>query len=376
MTSLWRVKAAMVSGAAVFWIAIIVVYLQQRGLSLPQIYLLISVYYGAVVILEFPTGVIGDHFSNRVVCCLGYLLAAGMFIGFGFAGSFTYYLGLLIAGAVGATLISGNDVATLHATSANFRNDKSQVDLWVAFVQVGTTALGSLLMQIQLGLPFFVNGLFLLAAAVFMLSAPVSSLPRPAGNPLETAWRALRYAAGHPRIRRILALIGLIGTFFLSVKWFFNPVLEGLQVPLSAWGTIIGLTLGLPLIGIWLYRRHQSRPPLLWQAVLGFSLAVSLLGLTTIGMWPLAALALIMILYGYLETTLHIELNDAIQAHERASILSFASLVQRLGTSIYTPIAGVVLAASSMNNLMVGTALALLLTSLPLAIRILHHPKA
>jgi MFS family permease len=368
-SDLTKVKLAAFCGSTVFWIAIMVVYLQDRGLSLPQIYTLISVYYGSVVVLEFPTGALGDHFSHRLTAGVGYILVACMFVALGFAGNFWYYLAVLLVGSLGMTLVSGNDTATLHTLSPDFQRDQSQVKFWVTIVQVVSTALGSILLRFNLGLPFWINGLFLLVAAWLMLSVRSVPQAKAEGHPLATARRALRYAFSHSEVRRVLALIGFVGAFFLSVKWFFNPLLQGLHVPLTLWGTLIGLTLVAPLAGIWFYR-HQKTGSHLWLAMVGFVLTTVPLGLTSIGLWPLAALYAAMAIYGYLDIELSVRLNAAIKVAERASILSLASLFQRLGTSIYLPIVGFVLARSSLATVMVGTAVVLALLTLPVTFRL------
>jgi hypothetical protein len=170
----------------------------------------------------------------------------------------------------------------------------------------------------------------------------------------------------------VLALIGLVGAFFLSVKWFFNPLLQGLHVPLALWGALIGVTLIVPLAGIWFYR-HQKTGSHLWLAMVGFALMIVPLGLTSIGLWPLAALYAAMAIYGYMDIELSVRLNAAIKVVERASILSLASLFQRLGTSIYTPIAGFALARSSLATVMLGTAVLLALLTLPVTFRLLGN---
>jgi MFS family permease len=375
MSDLAKVKAANIAGSAVFWIAVMVVYLQARGLSLPQIYSLIAIYYGSVVVLEFPTGALGDHFSHRLTAGTGYIVTAVLFLALGFPGGYWYYLSAMLVGALGMTLTSGNDTACLHALSPNFRRDQSQVKFWIAVVQVATTALGSLLIKVNPGLPFWANGAFLLVAACFMFSIRHIPQERASGNPVATAVRALRYAASHPVVRRVLLLAGTAGAFFLSVKWFFNPMLQGLHVPLPLWGTLIGLTLIAPLLGIMYYRRQHADPPL-WQPVSLFALTVVPLGLTAVGWWPLAALYACMVIYGYLDTALSVRLNAAIQVAERASILSLSSLFQRLGTSIYTPIAGTVLGQTSLANVMLGSALLLAVLMIPPALKLYTVPGA
>jgi MFS family permease len=368
-SDLSKVKAALLSGSAVFWIAIMVVYLQRRGLSLSQIYSLIAVYYGSVVLLELPTGAIGDHFSHRLAAVSGYFLTAGMFFALGFSGGYWYYLAALLVGSLGMTLVSGNDTASLFALSSDFKQDQSQVKFWVAVVQVISTALGSILLRVSLALPFWINGLFMLAAGFFMISARSLPQNRSAGHPVATLARAMQYAVSHATVRRVLVLVGALGAFFLGIKWFFNPMLQGLHIPLGWWGSLIGFTLIAPLAGIWFYRRERKQLPL-WALTVGFAAVVGFFGLTSIGLWPLVALYMAMAIYGYLDTSLSVRLNAAIQITERASILSVASLLQRLGTSIYIPIAGLVLGKSSLETVMLGTAGALILFMVPVAINL------
>lgn len=105
MTDLQRVKISMLLFSAHFWTVVIILYFSSKDFSDKEIFSFISIYYLFSIILEFPTGVIGDYFSHKTSVISGYFfLTIGIF-SFIFINNFWQ---LILAGfiyALGATLI-------------------------------------------------------------------------------------------------------------------------------------------------------------------------------------------------------------------------------------------------------------------------------
>ena len=125
MTDLFRVKATRILTSCTFWISIVVFYFQSRDLSTEQVFQLVSLYSIAIVVFEYPTGVIGDFFSHKTSVTLGYLVTGISVFILGFDGSYLYYIFVLLLGALGISLISGSDTAVLHSVSKDFDKDYS-----------------------------------------------------------------------------------------------------------------------------------------------------------------------------------------------------------------------------------------------------------
>ncbi len=359
MSDLLKVKVARIAASAAFWMAIAVVYLQNRGLTLSQIYQALSIYYIAVVLLEFPTGVIGDYFSHRISVMLGHFILGIAFIALALGGGFNYYLAILLFAALGIALSSGSDTALLHSLSKDFKQDQSQLRFYTSLVAVLTTTLGSIIASYNLTLPFIATGIFNFVTAFLLLSMKNTNHVRKEGNIFKTAFSALEYVKNSKKLMSIMIISGVIGAFSFSIKWFYNPLLQMIDVPLSLWGALISIALLVPLIGVKIFQKSKSGS-LLFVLFL-FIVSIVPIGIAGLSLVPLAFLYFNGGIRGYLEAFLDVETNNAIETSERASILSLNNLLIRLGASVYTPIAGLVLEKNSFITMTSGTAILIFL---------------
>ncbi|HJQ08519.1 MAG TPA: MFS transporter [Candidatus Saccharimonadales bacterium] len=354
-----KIKIARCAAAAVFWFAIGVLFFEHNGLSTSQAYTLISLYYFGVVLFEFPTGVIGDHFSHKTALIAGHLITAAALILLGLGGGFLYIAVCLLIAAIGITLTSGSDTALTHALSKNFKKDQSQIKLYATAVIVAATALGPLLAAIDIGLPFIITGICNVVAALFIWSIHTPSPRSSEGNLFRTARKSFSEIRQRPLIFRFLILSASIMAFMVSLKWFYNPLLAEMNVPLAYWGVIMGLSLLVPLFGIAVYRYGQRTH--IVAGFLLFALSIIPIGLVQIAAISILALYVTAVLSGYLDAAIDILLNNTIQTVQRAGILSLSNLLSRLGAGAYMPAAGFIFERTSFLVLMISTSIGLLL---------------
>lgn len=359
MNDVTKLKLARIASSAAFWIAVGVVFLQHSGLSLTETYQLLSIYYLAVVFLEFPTGVIGDHFSHKLAVVLGQFIGGAALIAIAFTSGFWLYAILLIAAALGITLVSGSDTALLHAISKNFKKDQTQIKMYSMTTVVAATTLGSLLATVDIRLPIMLTGIFSIIAAFITLTVRTNLPKEERGNIFRTALGSLRHIGQRPIIMHLLGIGAVSAGFFISLKWFYNPLLEQMGIPLAYWGLIMGISLLTPILGVKLYQLSKRT-----HIVSGFVLLA--LSMIPIGFVQIAALSIIAMyafnfLAGYVEAAVDIKLNATIQTQKRAAILSLSNLITRLVASVYMPVAGFVIETTSFFVLMSLSAAALLI---------------
>lgn len=359
MQDIHKIIAARVLAAATFWIAIGVFFFQHQGLSIEQSLQLVSLYYIAVVVFEFPTGVVGDHFSHKTAVVLGQFIAGASLIALAFSHAFWLWALFLILGALGITLISGSDTAILHALSKDFKKDQTRSKGYCILMLFSATTLGSLLALIDIRLPLIMSGACYIAAGLLVLSITARSPKNEESNIFKTALTSLTYLR-QPIIRHLLTLGSLSMGFILAIKWFFNPLLEQMDIGVAYWGIIMGLGLLVPFIGVKMYQLKKSTHILV--AFVFFALAIIPIGIVQVAAISIAALYGVMILHGYLEVALDIELNRHITGPGRAGVLSLSSLLSRLGASVYITTAGWLL--SGANFLVLTTATCALLLTL------------
>ncbi len=143
MTKLTKIKTAKILSSGIFWISIVISYLKFKSIPTDQAYFLISLYSISVVILEYPTGVIGDTISHALSYKLGLLIISLSYLGLSLPGTFTSYAILMITAALGVSLISGSDDALLFSNSKSFEKDYSQVKTYSIILSVIAISFGA-----------------------------------------------------------------------------------------------------------------------------------------------------------------------------------------------------------------------------------------
>jgi MFS family permease len=363
VTDITKIKLARILAGAAFWISIGILFLMSNGLSTAQAYQLISIYYFAVVVLEYPSGVLGDHFSHKTALIAGFTALGIALVALGIGGGFWYIFAWLILAAFGISLVSGSDTALTHRLSSNFKKDQSQIKIYITISLVVATILGPLLYKIYPGLPFIMTGMmnFVAACLVWRIRTRINGSGE--SNIYRTAATGLIEIRQKPKILGLLVLSALSVAFLVSLKWFYNPLLQSMGIPLQFWGLVMGFALLLPLVGIKLYR--LSKKAHIVAAFLLLLVVIVPIGYIQLAAISIGAVYVAYIISGYLDIATDVALNETIQSSSRASILSLGSLISRLAASAYLPLAGLVIEKSTFMHLTVGTAIAMALLAGP-----------
>lgn len=331
-----------------------VLYMTTQGLSLEETFKLISIFSITIVLLEYPTGVLGDHFSHRLSVIAGYLLYSISFLLISFPGGFYYYAFALIFGALAASLVSGSDTSFLHYSSTDFKKDSSDVQMYSIGMSVFSISIGGYLSSFDLRIPFYLSSFFFLISALVLLSTSSQKKDSFVGNIFARSLEGLKHMRDNVLLRHLMIISALLGAFFLSFKWFYNSLFISLNIDVVYWGFIIGFTTFLIAIGTYLYKKHSSR-----NIIIPFLLIIIVtffIGFTKFASISLIALIFSQFIRGYIDNQLNVELNNAISTSSRASILSLKSLMVRLFSSLYILGAGFILQGSSFFILMTLTA--------------------
>ena len=351
MTDLHKITAAFLLNSASFWLVTFVLYLGSRGLSEGSIFVLLGIYYAGTVILEYPTGVIGDHYSHKLSVILGYLTLVIAFFLVSFAGSFLYYLAVLLFASVGTTLVSGSDTALFHAVSRDFKKDYANVTSYSMIVSFACISVGGYVASLDLRYPLYLTALSLLLASLFLYGVNDPHRDMGSANVFDTAKKGLRHTIRDAHLRNILTVSMLFGGFFISMKWLYNPLFVALGFDVKWWGILSGIAILLVAGGSKLFGSY-SRVSGVTIAMLIFG-SMLLMGATGMPMIAVSGLFAAHLLRGYFDTQLMVDITDAIPDGLRSSILSLRSLVVRGVGVVFVVISGFVLDHASFIMLMI-----------------------
>jgi len=363
MTDLTKVKIAKILFSARFWVATMVLYLTSRDISTALVFQLIGFYYVMSVLLEYPTGVIGDYYSHRISVFWGYIILALSYILLSLSGTIWFYGLTLFLLALGGSLVSGSDNALLHTVSNNFKKDYSQVKAYGIIVTFLAVSIGGFVSAIDLRIPLYLTAVFLIGASVMVITTKIRVRGKTENNNLiGVGIEGLKYAVTNKQLLNIMIVSALIGAFFFSFKWLYNPLFLSLGLNVASWGVLAGIATLLIAVGIKFYEKFSKLNVVI--ATLILLVAVLSVGITSLPIIALAGMFVAHLMRGYFETKLMVDMNAVITKSVRSSVLSLNSLLIRAGATAFMFTGGIILDKFSMMLLMATSVAIFLLIGL------------
>ncbi len=343
--------------ASIIW-GVNTLFLLDAGLTILQVFIVNSIFTGAMALFEIPTGVLADTRGRRVsfllsiailmIGTIGYVLAffipnnlwlfvlMSVVMGLGF----TFYSGAMEAWLVDALNATGHD-GELDDVFA-----RSSMASGVAML-IGSI-LGGAFGSIHLTIPFIVRSSLLLIVFViaYWLMHDLGFQPKAtklAELPKEMrllAQSSIQYGWKNGSVRLII-LAGAVQSIFLAWGFYaWQPYfLELLNQPNATWvaGVIAALisiaTICGNLIVEWGLHRGRHRTTFLFCAAIGMTIGLIVVGLTS-SFWVAVGFYLIaMGTMGVWGPVKQAYIHQLIPSEQRATVLSFDSLVGS-GTSV------------------------------------------
>jgi len=360
MSNLAKVKLSKYLSSSLFWIAIIVFYLESTGLSLTQVYQLISIYSIGIVVFEYPTGVIGDYYSHKLSVFLGLFGIGITFFLLSFQGSFNYYLILVLLTALAFSLFSGSDVALLNSVSSNFKKDFADTKSISLIFRMFAIAIGGVVGAIDLKIPLYLTTITSFSAGLILLNVKVKKNDKGDGNIFDKAVEGMKFVTKRKELIGLVLLSSLMAGFYISIKWAFNPLFKEMNLPLEWWGILIGVATLANALGTRIYKRIKKASLLLSLGVVAVSMVIT--GLTVIPALAAAGLIILFFTRGVIETQVMVKINNKLTDSIRASIFSLRSLIGRLLSSLYLLSIGYILDLWSVLTLMIFSSVVVLIS--------------
>ena len=329
---------------------IIVLFYEEQGLGLHEVFVLKSVYSVAAVTLEIPSGYLADVWGRKrclfwgsVLFFLGYLL-------YSFTGAFSAFLCAELLLGAGPTLVNGADSALLYDTAAHYKAEQHYLRYEGRLTMIGNFAeaiagiFGGLLAAYSLRFPFYGQAIVAFIGIPAALAIREYNHSRAVRNPAGEMLRIIRYSLGENKVLRYNILFsGIIGAATLTMAWFVQPILMQLQTPTSYYGviwTVLNLTVGIA--ALYSDRVEQA---LGMRRSNGLILVVIVGGYAALALLPLtyACLAILFLFYivrGFATPILKGYINQMTFSEMRATVLSIRNFIIRLLFAAIAPFIG------------------------------------
>lgn len=336
-----------------------VIFLRSRGLSYIEINLVNVAFFAIITVCEVPTGAIADVFGRKksfVIACL--LNCLGLLV-YAYSSSFSQFILAESIIAVGSTFASGAFQAWL-VDKLDYQNHDGTLDTVFAKEQqlssviciIGAMA-GSFLADRNDSWPWLASAGVMFLAAMISEALMKEEYRAHSRVSVKDGWQRMnvtirssfRFCISHQAVRTLLwmSLLQLFAVQAPNMQWslFFRPQVANMtQLGLIASGISIATYVGSKAVKGMVQRTPNKKWALVCTQII---IGVSLL-LTGCSSWFPVALTMFMcheVFRGIYSPIKSAYLNELIPANERATLLSFESMIAHLGGVIGLVASGV-----------------------------------
>lgn len=382
--SLIPMALAMIAAGFDFYVPVSAFFLESRGLSLTDIFMLESVLVASILVAEIPAGVIGDRFDRRRLVCAGFVFNAIAEILFAAGTNFSIYALSFVMSGLSIAMLTGVQDAYIYDSLGDDADAKA-VGAWghlsALMLTAGVTGsvVGSALGSIDISLPALLSAAMAVVAAVCVAFLPQQN-PKTHDKHPESSWISLKIGVKLLFTSPLLlyVAVGSSASFalFNAVYTLNQPLFAAQDVPIATWGVIAGagqlLAAGYNYAAGRIEKRVGRKTALL--LAMGYGAA---------GFCLMAVPHVLAVVSGFLLVVVGIHArgpitsavtNKLIPAHRRATVLNVASSVGSLVGIVVNPLIGLGAEASTRLTVLAigGVLLALTLTWIPIANRYLE----
>ena len=385
--SLIPMALAMIAAGFDFYVPVSAFFLESRGLSLTDIFMLESVLVASILVAEIPAGVIGDRFDRRRLVGAGFVFNAIAEILFATGTNFSIYALSFVMSGLSIAMLTGVQDAYIYDSLGDDADAKA-VGAWghlsALMLTAGVTGsvVGSALGAVDISLPALLSAAMAVVAAVCVAFLPQQN-PKTHDKHPETSWISLKIGVKLLFTSPLLlyVAVGSSASFalFNAVYTLNQPLFAAQDVPIATWGVIAGagqlLAAGYNYAAGRIEKRVGRKTALL--LAMGYGAA---------GFCLMAVPHVLAVVSGFLLVVVGIHArgpitsavtNKLIPAHRRATVLNVASSVGSLVGIVVNPLVGLGAETSTRLTALAigGVLLALTLTWIPIANRYLETDK-
>ncbi len=386
--------------AASFIWGINTLFLLDAGLNNLEAFTANAFFTAGMVIFEIPTGVVADTWGRRVSYLLGTLTLAATtllyyvmwqigapfwawaLVSIGIGMGFTFFSGAVEAWLVDALAFTGYE-GLLEAVLG-----RGQVVTGIAMLS--GSVLGGVIAQVtNLGVPFLLRVVILLLmfGVAFALMRDLGFEPRPATHPLRETRDVLSASIEHGLRNRPVRFVMLAAPFSFGVgvyvfyalqpyllELYGNP--EAYSIAGLAAAIVAGSQIAGGLLAARVRRWFRHRTTVLMLSIAAGSVVLIVLGAGSSFWLALVLLAAWGLVFAASTPIRQAYLNDMIPSQQRATVLSFDSLMGSSGGVVVQPVLGRAADVTSYSTTFVAAGLIQLLALPFLALSRRERPAA
>lgn len=339
---------------------VIVLFYQDNGMGMHDIFILKAIYSVAIVVMEIPSGWMADVWGRKKTLILGSILGSTGFLMYSFSyGFFAFVLAEIVLG-IGHSFVSGADSAMLFDSlkadnkTEKYTKEEGRITSFGNFAEAIAGVLGGFLAAISLRTPFYFQ--FAVAAvaipAAITLIEPAFKTPGDSHSIKKLVQNIRTTFVHHQNLRIAILLSAVTGTATLTFAWLVQPYFKAINLPVEIFGifwTALNLTVGVSSVFAHKVELFLGKRKTLILIIVLLSAGYFLSGIV-ITYFGLAFLFLFYLIRGIATPVLKNHLNLYTESDVRATMLSVRNFIIRITFAVIGPLLGWITDNISLNN--------------------------
>ncbi len=353
---------------------IVVLFYQENGLGMHEVFQLKAIYSIAMVAMEIPSGWMADVWGRKKTLLAGSVLGATGFLIYSFAHGFAAFVAAEIILGIGYSFVSGADAAMLYDSLKAVDKSKDYVKVEGRITSVGNFAealagvAGGFLAAISLRMPFYFQvaiAAMAIPAAMFLTEptliekGPIHSISKLTKNIAKTL------LTNH-NLRIAILLSSLTGTATLTFAWLVQPFFKAVNLPVEMFGvfwTALNITVGASSVFAYNIERAFGKRTTLIFIITMLAAGYIFSGIA-VSYWGIAFLFLFYLVRGIATPVLKNYINLYTQSEVRATMLSVRNFAIRVVFAAIGPLLGWITDNKGLNVAFISAGLGYLFSTI------------
>ncbi len=361
--NIWRYQIFSVVSFTPIMIPVIVLFWQENGLDLLDIFLLQGIFAVSMVILEVPTGMVADRLGKRTSLVASMTIMCSGIIVYALGRSFLIFLIAEIVLALGISLLSGADSALLYDTLKHLdrAEEYQQLEGKTRAIQMVSFAISSLLGGLIGTLSYratvWITGIgpfFGLLIAIGFIEvnkpSPTQTFRTALSSYRELISQSLRFVSRHQLVRWLIIFTSIISGSVSWLLWLYQPYMEWSGLPVWGFGIAFAIFNLFAAVMSHLAYKLEMRIGRSGIIILLIILLLAPLILMSFIVFPLSFLFILghQAIRGIIRPVVSDWILRYTYADKRATVLSISALGSRLFFALTSPLIGLVAKQTTM----------------------------
>ncbi|MDP3433941.1 MAG: MFS transporter [Bacteroidota bacterium] len=363
---------------------IVVLFYQDNGLSMSQIFLLKSIYSIAMVVAELPSGYLADVWGCRRTLLFGAVMGTIGIVIYSISSDFASFAVAEVILGVGFSFVSGADSALMYDSLKAENRENEYIKFEGRITSAGNFAealagvTGGLLATISFRTPYYFQ-IFVAAIAIpaaFFLKEPKHVQDR-VRLKMKEILAIVKLTYQQPEMRSAILVSSFTGAATLTYAWFVQPYFKEAGVPVAVYGilwTMLNLSTGVFSIFAYRIERRLGRKNTLLLIVLLLSAGFILTSIEI----SIAGIAILFGFYmvrGLATPVLKDYINQYTDSKVRATILSIRNFEIRIIFAAIGPALGYLTDTFSLRTALLIAGISYFVAAMASMLPLIASPK-